>query len=43
MPEAVWEAVKPLFIEEELVDLTLLISVINSWTRFAIALRKMPT
>jgi AhpD family alkylhydroperoxidase len=42
VPDAVWEAVKPHFTEEELVDLTLLVSSINSWNRFAIAFRKMP-
>jgi AhpD family alkylhydroperoxidase len=42
VPDAVWEAVKPHFSEAELVDLTLLISAINTWNRFAIAFRKMP-
>jgi len=42
VPDAVWEAVQPHFSEEELVDLTLLVSSINSWNRFAIAFRKMP-
>jgi AhpD family alkylhydroperoxidase len=42
VPDAVWEAVKPHFTEEEIVDLTLLVSSINSWNRFAIAFRKMP-
>ncbi|MGU7768976.1 carboxymuconolactone decarboxylase family protein [Burkholderia sp. MR1-5-21] len=42
VPEAVWEAVKPHFTEEELVDLTLLVSTINTWNRFAIAFRKLP-
>ncbi len=42
VPDAVWEAVKPHFTEEEIVDLTLLVSAINSWNRFAIAFRKMP-
>jgi AhpD family alkylhydroperoxidase len=43
VPDAVWEAVKPHFSDEEIVDLTLLISAINSWNRFAISFRKMPT
>jgi AhpD family alkylhydroperoxidase len=43
VPDAVWEAVKPRFSDEEIVDLTLLISAINSWNRFAISFRKMPT
>jgi AhpD family alkylhydroperoxidase len=42
VPNAVWEAVKPHFSDEELVDLTLLIAAINSWNRFSIAFRKMP-
>jgi AhpD family alkylhydroperoxidase len=42
VPDAVWEAVKPHFTEEEMVDLTLLVSAINSWNRFAISFRKMP-
>lgn len=42
VPDTVWEGVKPHFTEEEIVDLTLLVSAINSWNRFAIAFRKMP-
>ncbi|MFM0505180.1 carboxymuconolactone decarboxylase family protein [Paraburkholderia caffeinilytica] len=42
VPDAVWQAVRPHFSEEELVDLTLLISAINAWNRFAIAFRKLP-
>ncbi|MFM0593423.1 MULTISPECIES: carboxymuconolactone decarboxylase family protein [Paraburkholderia] len=42
VPNAVWEAVRPHFSDEELVDLTLLVSAINAWNRFAIAFRKMP-
>ena len=42
VPDSVWEAVKPHFSDEEIVDLTLLISAINSWNRFAIAFRKTP-
>jgi AhpD family alkylhydroperoxidase len=42
VPDTVWEAVQPHFTEEEIVDLTLLVSSINSWNRFAIAFRKMP-
>ncbi|HEY3597446.1 MAG TPA: carboxymuconolactone decarboxylase family protein [Paraburkholderia sp.] len=42
VPDAVWEVVKPHFSEAELVDLTLLISAINAWNRFAIGFRKMP-
>jgi AhpD family alkylhydroperoxidase len=42
VPDAVWQAVKPHFTDEEIVDLTLLVSAINSWNRFAISFRKMP-
>ena len=42
VPDAVWQAVRPHFSDEELVDLTLLISAINAWNRFAISFRKMP-
>lgn len=42
VPDHVWEAVRPHFTDAEIVDLTLLVSAINSWNRFAIALRKMP-
>jgi len=39
VPDDVWERVKPHFTPEELVDLTLLVTAINSWNRFAIAFR----
>ncbi|MEO6972394.1 MAG: carboxymuconolactone decarboxylase family protein [Rhodoferax sp.] len=42
VPDAEWEGVRPHFTPEELVDLTLLISTINVWNRFAIAFRKLP-
>jgi AhpD family alkylhydroperoxidase len=42
VPDAVWEQVKPHFTPEELVNLTLLVSTINAWNRFAIAFRKLP-
>ena len=42
VPDAVWEAVQPHFTEEEMVDLTLLVSSINTWNRFAIGFRKLP-
>ena len=42
VPDDVWERVQPHFTPEEIVDLTLLISAINSWNRFAIAFRKTP-
>jgi AhpD family alkylhydroperoxidase len=42
VPDAVWQAVRPHFSDEELADLTLLISAINAWNRFSIAFRKVP-
>lgn len=42
VPDAVWEDIRPHFTPEELVDLMLLITTINTWNRFAIAFRKMP-
>jgi AhpD family alkylhydroperoxidase len=39
VPDDVWERIKPHFTPEEIVDLTLLVSTINSWNRFAIAFR----
>ena len=42
VPDAVWNVVRPHFSDEELVDLTLLISSINAWNRFAISFRKLP-
>ncbi|MDR5753236.1 MULTISPECIES: carboxymuconolactone decarboxylase family protein [unclassified Caballeronia] len=42
VPDAVWNAVRPHFSDEELVDLTLLITAINAWNRFAISFRKLP-
>jgi AhpD family alkylhydroperoxidase len=40
VPDTVWAAVRPYFSDAELVDLTLLVSAINGWNRFAIAFRK---
>lgn len=42
VPDTVWQVVRPHFSDEELVDLTLLISSINTWNRFAISFRKLP-
>jgi AhpD family alkylhydroperoxidase len=42
VPDEVWNRVKPHFTPEELVDLTLLVSTINAWNRFAVAFRKTP-
>ena len=43
VPDSVWDTVRPHFTDAELVELTLLITSINSWNRFAIAFRKMPS
>ena len=42
VPDAVWEAVRPHFTDVELMELTAVITSINSWNRFAVAFRKMP-
>ena len=42
VPDEVWNRVKPQFTPEELVDLTLLVSTINAWNRFAVSFRKLP-
>jgi AhpD family alkylhydroperoxidase len=42
VPDDVWNRVRVHFTPEELVDLTLLVSAINAWNRFAIAFRKTP-
>ena len=42
VPDPVWQAVRPHFSDQELVDLTLLIVAINGWNRLAVSFRKMP-
>lgn len=42
VPDEVWNTVRPHFTDAELVDLTLLVSAINAWNRFAIPFRKIP-
>jgi len=42
VPDVLWDTVKPHFSDEEIVDLTLLVSAINSWNRLAISFRKTP-
>ena len=42
VPDAIWNAVRPHFTDAELMELTLLITSINSWNRFSVAFRKMP-
>jgi AhpD family alkylhydroperoxidase len=41
VPDAVYEQAKAQFADEELVKLTLLITAINAWNRFAIAFRSV--
>ncbi|MGB9990089.1 carboxymuconolactone decarboxylase family protein [Massilia sp. SM-13] len=40
VPDAVWAEVQPSFTAAELVDLTLLVCLANTWNRFAIGFRK---
>ena len=42
VPDDVWQAVRAQFSDAELVDLTLLVSTINTWNRLAISFRKLP-
>ncbi|MGT2505001.1 carboxymuconolactone decarboxylase family protein [Cupriavidus basilensis] len=42
VPDAVWEAARPYFSEREIVDLTLLVTAVNSLNRFGIAFRRSP-
>jgi AhpD family alkylhydroperoxidase len=40
--DKVWETVQPQFTATEIVELTLVVTTINAWNRFAIAFRKLP-
>ena len=42
VPDEVWAEARQQFEEAELVNLTLLVTTINAWNRFAIAFRKLP-
>jgi AhpD family alkylhydroperoxidase len=42
VPDAVYEEVRQLFTEEELVNLTLAVVAINGWNRFSISFRTVP-
>ncbi len=42
VPDAVYDAVRSHFNEKEIVDLTILVSTINSWNRLSISLRTVP-
>lgn len=41
-PDSAYDTVSAQFSDTELADLTLLISIINTWNRFAIGFRKLP-
>jgi AhpD family alkylhydroperoxidase len=43
VPQHIWEIVHPQFTANEIVELTLVITTINAWNRFAVAFRKVPT
>lgn len=43
VPDAVWRHAQSQFSPTELVDLTLLVTTINTWNRFAVAFRKLPS
>jgi AhpD family alkylhydroperoxidase len=42
VPDDIYQRVKPHFTDEELVNLTLAVSTINAWNRFAISFRSEP-
>ena len=42
VPDAVFEAVRPHFTDEELVNLSLAVTTINAWNRLSIAFRTVP-
>ncbi len=42
VPDDIYEYVRPHFTDEELVNLTLAVSTINAWNRFAISFRSEP-
>jgi AhpD family alkylhydroperoxidase len=42
VPDAVYEQVRPHFTDEELADLTMVVSTINVWNRFSVAFRAVP-
>ena len=42
VPDEIYEQVRPHFTDEELADLTMVISAINVWNRFSVAFRAVP-
>ncbi len=41
-PDSVYEELKKHYTEQQLVDLTLIISVMNMWNRMSVAMRRLP-
>ena len=42
VPNAVWDAVRPHFTDQELAELTMLVVTINGWNRISVGFRKIP-
>jgi AhpD family alkylhydroperoxidase len=42
VPDAVWDAVRPHFTDQELAELTMLVVTINGWNRISVGFRKIP-
>lgn len=42
VPDAIYEAMRPHFSDEELVNLTLVVTTINAWNRFGVSFRMVP-
>ena len=42
VPDAVWDAVRPHFTDQELAELTMLVVAINGWNRISVGFRKIP-
>ena len=40
--DAIWEQVSECFLPSQVVDLTLVVTTINAWNRFAVGFRKLP-
>jgi alkylhydroperoxidase family enzyme len=42
VPDAVYETVRPLFTDTDLINLTIAVATINAWNRLSIGLRVVP-
>lgn len=42
LSDAIWEQVSECFLPSQVVDLTLVVTTINAWNRFAVGFRKLP-